>query len=130
MSNPTDPVAERLRQHEQSLLDASLRRNREEVSLLLAEDFREFGSSGRIFDRCEILDELSRETAARIEMSCFEVKMLGEDGALVTYRTSSRAWDDAGGAQPTRDCWRSSIWVRRKAAWQMIFHQGTPCAPV
>lgn len=107
---------------ERQLMDPAFRRNREQVSALLAEDFREFGSSGRFWSRATILDLLASEEAYTApDIEDFAIQQISPETALVTYRTLSAgaAWD---APQLTL---RSSLWVLRGNRWQMLFHQGT-----
>ena len=79
---------------------------------LIADDFIEFGRSGRVWTRDSIREPLEGPPAAPVPIDRFEVAELGDDVALVTYR----------GALANR----SSVWVRRDGRWQLRFHQGTP----
>jgi hypothetical protein len=89
---------------------------------LLAEDFLEFGSSGRVWTRKSIIDMLAAETNFRPpEIEEFQCSMIGEKAALVTYRTVRV---DARTGERLVSL-RSSIWVRRDGEWRMRFHQGT-----
>lgn len=103
------------------LLNPAVRRNREQVSGLLAQDFVEFGSSGRVWTREETLELLATETYAPPAVEGLECRMIAADAALVTYRAVR--WDDATGVRKTT--LRSSIWTRTSGNWQMRFHQGT-----
>lgn len=105
---------------ESRLLDPAVRRSPGAVKQLLADEFTEFGSSGRIFTKEQILLELSSEPAASLSISDFKLRFADRESALVTYR-STRI--DNAGAQ--RIALRSSFWIRRDARWQMLFHQGT-----
>ncbi|HTV09610.1 MAG TPA: DUF4440 domain-containing protein [Candidatus Aquilonibacter sp.] len=111
-------LAAHLQQLEEELLRPDVRRNRARLTELLADDFREFGASGRIFDKASILTELSTESPAQLSLSDFACHKLAADIALVTYR--SRRIDTAG----TRDALRSSLWIHRDGRWQILFHQG------
>ena len=62
MSFPED-IANHLRRAEEALLDPAVRSNRARVAELLADDFVEFGSSGRMWTRDQILDLLAGETS-------------------------------------------------------------------
>jgi hypothetical protein len=93
----------------------------ERLAVLLAEDFVEFGSSGRVFNRTEIIAALAKETATKRSLTEFKATMLSEDVALVTYRATRRSTGDAAAVSALR----SSIWRRRDGRWQMVFHQGT-----
>jgi len=111
-----------LRKLEQSLLNMAVRRNEDRLRQLLAEDFLEFGSSGRVWTRKSIIDMLATETNFRPpEIEEFQCSMIGEKTALVTYRTVRV--DVATGERLAS--LRSSIWVRRDGEWRMRFHQGT-----
>jgi hypothetical protein len=111
-------IAEVLRGLEASLLESSVRKNVARVSELLAEDFREYGSSGRVFDKAQIIADLRDEVPYAIAMQEFACMMLAEGVALVTYRSVRESGFEAI---------RSSIWVMRDGRWRMIFHQGTRC---
>ncbi len=117
-----ETTAARLRALEESLLDAAVRRDRKKRRSMLAENFLEFGSSGRTWTRNSIIELLSRETtfiAPAIED--FRCDFLSDDVALVTYRTI-RA--DADSSEVLASL-RSSIWTKKSGAWRMRFHQGT-----
>lgn len=110
---------------ELQLLTSSVRHNRDAVSHLLAEEFREFGSSGRVFDKQQILDALMNESPAEISMADFKTTVLADGIALVTYRACRQNDTQSKPAISLR----SSIWVMRDGRWQMVFHQGTKCQP-
>ena len=80
----------------------------------LADDFTEFGWSGRIYSRSAVVDDEIGPIDA--ELTGLQVRAVGPDVALVTYRSSQER--GAGN--------RSSLWVRRRRRWLLEFHQGTP----
>ena len=108
-------LAELLRKLETDLLRPEVRRSPEAVSSLLAEEFCEFGSSGRIYTRREVVEMLPAESAGSVSVSDFSVTSLAAGVALVRYRA------DSGNSVSLR----SSVWVMRDGRWQMVFHQGT-----
>ncbi len=110
-----------LRACEEALLDAAVRRDRTCVAALLSEDFQEFGSSGRVWSRQQILDLLATENYEPPAMEEFACQRIAEDVALVTYRTVRI--DAQTGQQST--VLRSSIWTREAGMWRVRFHQGT-----
>jgi hypothetical protein len=115
-------IADHLKSLEEKLLDSTTRHNSDLVSSLLADDFLEFGSSGRIFDKAAILEELRNETSRPTpRLSDFAVRPLADDAMLVTYRTTRL--NSSG--EPTAQALRSSIWINRDDRWQITFHQGT-----
>jgi hypothetical protein len=117
----TPSLAAHLRQLEEDLFRPEVRSNPEKTSAYLAEEFREFGSSGRIFTKAEILAELSSESPRTITLDNFQCEALAPDVALVTYRSTRTI---ALGIPVHAN--RSSLWVLRQGRWQMLFHQGTP----
>ena len=102
-------------------MDPIFRRDRRAVAELLSEDFREFGSSGRIWTKDSILEMLTSEEAFTTPtVEDFQTQQLSPDTYLVTYRTS-RPNQDA----PPSAALRSSIWTNRSDKWEILFHQGT-----
>ena len=81
---------------------------------LIADDFLEFGASGRTWTAAQVRDALATEPARDVPMENFAVARLAAGVALVTYRS-----------RDPRHAKRSSIWVRRNGRWVMRFHQGT-----
>jgi hypothetical protein len=128
MMSPTsqadqDPAAEDLAalllHLEVELMQPEIRRDRDRAGDLLAQGFREFGSSGREWSRETILDLLAEEphyTPPAIEG--FAITMLSPGSVLVTYRA----------VRPHITTLRSSIWVLSDERWRVLFHQGTICA--
>ena len=100
-------------------MDAVYRRDRAQVSALLAEDFREFGSSGQVWSRDEILNPPETSQPAPIAED-FVVNTIVPELVQVTYRTLRTI----PGGKP-QAALRSSLWIRRGDKWQMLFHQGT-----
>src|SRR5271169_2683111 len=118
-------TADLLRNLEEQLLQPEIRRSAAKTSDLLADDFVEFGSSGRIFDKSKIIDSLRQERqsySAQWYITDFSVRWLCTDTVLATYRLV--VCDRAKTME--RHTLRSSIWKSVDGKWQMIFHQGTP----
>jgi hypothetical protein len=113
-------VSETLRELEASLLTTAVRKDRARVSRLLAEEFREFGRSGKVYTKASILSFLNEEEDIRVAMQEFSCQFVSGGVALVTYR--SERTEQAG---ETVQALRSSLWVWRDERWQMVFHQGT-----
>jgi hypothetical protein len=104
---------------EQRLMDPVFCKDRAQVSALLAEGFREFGSSGRVWSRDQILNPSeTRQPAPLVED--FAVNTIVPELVQVTYRTLKTM----PGGKP-QAALRSSLWIRRGDRWQMLFHQGT-----
>ena len=100
---------------EKKLLAVGQDCDRDCIESLLAKDFREFGASGKVWDRASMLRELTRISARRHRISEVRCMPLADDKALLHYRTVVNG----------RESLRSSLWVLREERWQMLFHQGT-----
>lgn len=111
-------VEQSLLQWELDLLQPDIRHS-DAVSRLLAEDFIEFGGSGRVFTKADIIALLQAESPVKREASQFETRLLASNVALLTYRVKRCT-------QPPVLSLRSSLWQKRGETWQMVFHQGTP----
>lgn len=106
---------------ERRLLHLETRRSKAELDALLADDFIEFGSSGRRYDKAEAIAAPPAETRkAEVSAWDFALRRLAPDVALLTFRTASPS------ASGIRHVWRSSVWCGRARRWQVVFHQGTP----
>jgi hypothetical protein len=88
-----------LRRLEEQLLDGSVRASADQVAALIAEDFVEFGSSGGVYDKAQVVTALPEEhlEGPPVERAAhdFRVRMLAEGVALVTYRSVRRHPDGA-----------------------------------
>ena len=100
---------------ETSLLSAQIRQSCEQLNKLIADDFMEFGSSGKIYNKNDVMESLPTEDTRKFTISCFEVKELSKDVMLATYKAVEN------GAVSLR----SSVWRLSDDIWQMVFHQGT-----
>jgi glyoxylase I family protein len=115
-----DPTCDDLRRLEERLLRWSARNDADQLDALLADDFQEFGSSGRVFDKRGIIEALRGDEPVRRTMTDFGAVLLAPDVALVTYRVHRQAPDGSAAASL-----RSSVWQRHGGRWRMRFHQGT-----
>jgi len=113
-----------LQRLEEELLRPEVRRCPEKMAALLADDFLEFGRSGRIYDKANILATAAEQCDGRLSLRQLSAKALAPSVALVTYW--STLCDANGNA---RHSLRSSIWTRTGKGWRLVFHQGTPTAP-
>ena len=84
------------------------------LTALIADDFFEFGASGKTWTAPDVRKTLTNEAPRDVPMEDFAVVRIATGVALVTYRS-----------RDPRHARRSSIWVRRQGRWQMVFHQGT-----
>jgi hypothetical protein len=121
-----DKLVDELLKLESNLHKRDVRSSARAVSELLADEFVEFGSSGRIFNKSAIIDALAAESGdLQVFVDDFAVRELAPNLALVTYVVAKPSGQPAA---MVRTSLRSSIWQMRDGRWQMIFHQGTRIA--
>jgi hypothetical protein len=109
-----------LRRLEKSLWRAETRFERDHMNEVLAPDFFEFGRSGRVYRREEILDVPAQPINVTLQLAKFAVRLIATDVALVTY-VSGVIYGEV-----TEVANRSSLWSRHALGWRIRFHQGTP----
>jgi ribonuclease HI len=101
---------------ERRLLDPRCRASRECLRDLLHPDFREHGTSGRVWSLQDVLTDLPADPTFDGEAVDFDATRLAPDVILLTFRTITTE----------RTSLRSSVWVRcQDGQWRMRFHQGT-----
>ena len=108
---------------ETSLLKPEIRSSSIALDRLLADDFREFGSSGEIYDKKSILERLPQDSEiAPVEFSVsdFGVQKLADGLALATFKLDKLLSDKSHVISL-----RASLWRKSGEGWQMVFHQGT-----
>ena len=105
---------------ETSLLKPDVRRNHLLLNRLLADDFKEFGATGRVWTKTDIVAAMEDEEPVARVIDDFEVRHLASNVVLATYLCHHTS--PSGLAHSSR---RSSIWREGPDGWQMVFHQGT-----
>lgn len=102
---------------ERELVDPKIRKDARRIQELLSDEFVEFGSSGKMILKCDLLDSVENPDTAMYQLSDFRFKTLGDAHVLVTYRSVT--------PPPQQVAHRSSIWVKEKGRWKMLHHQST-----
>jgi hypothetical protein len=98
------------------MLDPEVRGNPARLEDLVRDDFIEFGSSGRVYEKRMLIDMLSQEDHIPVIIRDFAIRELAPGIALINYRSVGHSGQEAR---------RSSIWIKGNGGWQMVFHQGT-----
>lgn len=106
-------MARTLINFEMELVSPPVRANPDRLNELIAEDFEEFGSSGKVITKADVLKADGQIPA--YDLSDFSVRYLGDRAALVKYRARA----------PGHSSYRSSIWVSLESRWQLLHHQFT-----
>ena len=118
-----DDILQHLRGLEIELHQWPTRSNVSRLDALLHHSFIEFGCSGAVLSKVDVLERLPADSRPRrIWSESFELSKLADNVALLTYRSANA---DASGAL-SKHALRSSLWIRTPRGWQIRFHQGTP----
>ncbi|MEU4262077.1 nuclear transport factor 2 family protein [Streptomyces argenteolus] len=118
MTEPSSAVAAAI-DAELRLLDPAVRASADLLGTMLHPEFREIGTSGRVWDRDTIIAVLTATGApppSPPTVSRMRGERLAPDLVHLTYDTES------GG----RRSHRSSLWRLTGSGWLLYFHQGTP----
>ncbi len=88
-----------------------------------APDFFEFGRSGQVYTRDEMIFDPAdaQEIEAKLPLENFHARYLTDTVVQITYISEL----DFDGEVLRGN--RSSIWSKNGDQWQLRFHQGTPC---
>ncbi len=97
-------------------MEPEIRTSKEELSNLLADNFFEFGSSGKVLYKYENIGEMNL-SVVQMKLSDFEIHPMSEEIILTTYRIYNK--------MNNQHSLRSSIWKLIDGRWKMHFHQGT-----
>ena len=108
-------LKEHLQQLEESHTGLEVRRSKEKLDAILADDFFEIGSSGYIYDKKECLE--TGVVLTEMKLHNYEIYPLAHDIVLATYFLVDTTRE--------RNTLRSSIWKLIDGHWQLYFHQGT-----
>lgn len=113
-------LVEELKNLEETLFRNNIRKSPAELSKIISDEFLEIGSSGNVYKKKQIIEDLQIENNIKISLSNFEARKLSDNIILVNYKSEKI---DNG---KKYFAIRTSIWKLNENGWQMIFHQGTP----
>ena len=108
-------LKEHLQQLEESHTGLEVRRSKEKLNAILADEFFEIGSSGYVYDKKECLE--TGVVLTEMKLYNYEIYPLAYDIVLATYFLVDTTRE--------RNTLRSSIWKFIEGRWQLYFHQGT-----
>ena len=112
MADVTHRLQDEIREREQQLVTPSVRASADALDRLVSDQFVEFGSSGRVYTKPDVIALMLAAPSVTVGVTDFHVLAVAPDVALATYRTGRSL--------------RSSLWRREGEAWRIVFHQGTP----
>jgi hypothetical protein len=106
---------------EAELQQQDARKNPSRLAALISDDFIEISASGKKWTKQDAIEALHSEHFTVRNISDFNVRLLGQNVALVTYHCHRHAVDNVAAA----DSLRSSVWIHSNGQWRLVFHQGT-----
>ena len=107
---------------EKKLLQTNTHQFSLEITDLLSEEFVEFGSSGSIYNKKQVIEYLKQDTGYTTNIENFDINILTENVILATYKAEKYNCHKGDRIKSLR----SSLWKFSNNRWQLIFHQGTP----
>jgi len=105
---------------ETDLLKPEVRASAEKLDELIAGDFIEYGSSGLVYNKTDILKRLPQGNSPAYTLSDFEMIVLSEEIVQTRFKTNRVNLDGT-----ETSSLRTSLWRNTNNNWQMFFHQGT-----
>ena len=110
---------------ERQLLQPEVRQSERALDALLDDEFIEIAANGTSFNKYQVLTRLPTEVVPQFYNQHFKGRMLSIDVAQISYQAAYRRSARA----EFNYSLRMSLWRKNSAQeWQMVFHQGTPCA--
>ena len=109
---------------ERQLLEPEVRQSAEALDTLLDDDFIEIAADGTSFNKFQVLTRLPTEVVPQFYNQHFKGRMLSDDIAQLSYQAAFRR----SARSEFNYSVRMSLWRCNGKQWQMVFHQGTPCA--
>lgn len=77
----------------------------------------------------EQLDSLDEYERAPFDFTDMDVRLLGDDAALVTYENSYKEGGQYKGEPLAARVFVSQVWLKQDGAWLQLSYQETPIAP-
>jgi hypothetical protein len=103
---------------EESLWIEETRFDKSYMNNIIVADFFEYGRSGKVYTREEILSHPYQKIRATIPLKNFQIHKITKNVYQVTYISEV-------GIDRLKSN-RSSIWLYSNNSWKLKFHQGTP----
>lgn len=116
----TDELREKIRNLEEQLLQPEVRKDPAQLAELIADDFIEYGSSGKVYRKKDIIRALPVGPVTETEIEEYFARPLSPQVVLFDYMLVSR---DKNAAEASRSE-RKSIWRLTEGRWQIVFHKG------
>lgn len=127
LGDPVEDLENLLIELEERLFQPNVRSSVTVLHELISDEFTEINASGLRFGKSDVLKRLPTEVAPEITARDYEFRLLGLGCAQLLYKAEVLR---VGQRSPAYSH-RCSIWRRSESGqWQMVYHQGTTCAPL
>jgi len=115
-------IAELIKALEIELLQPEVRKSKDRLNELIADEFIEIGESGKQYNKQDILDALPKQSGIRFSPKDFKATEISSNVVLATFHLEKEITESGEKIISLR----SSIWKNKSGRWQIVFHQGTP----
>jgi ketosteroid isomerase-like protein len=117
-------VEQHLKDMENEWVKASLASNGDALGPLLADDFVNIDSDGKVLNKSETMARTKKSKWEVSELSDLQVNQHG-DSAIVTGVWHGKGVDSMGKAVDTRERW-ADTWVKKNGKWQCVASASAP----
>ena len=115
-------IAELIKALEIELLQPEVRKSKDRLNELIADQFIEIGESGKQYNKQDILDALPKQSGIRFSPKDFKATEISSNVVLATFHLEKEITE----SREEITSLRSSIWKNKDGKWLIVFHQGTP----
>lgn len=124
-AKPLSPLEQTLISGEKGFIAAAKKGDSAFLKRTLTDDFSFVGSDGQLYERQDLIDQLSD---GGMDLQPYDMKVVsaGENVAIVTYDAVVRVPPAEDQGPPPRYQHWSSVWVKQADAWKLKFQQTTP----
>ena len=113
-------ISELIKALELELLQPEVRKSKDRLNELIADDFVEIGTSGKRFNKQDVISKLVEQEKRLFTIQNFNTIEISPDTILATYEVQIEILNTS----LTIDSFRTSIWKNKNGRCQIVFHQG------
>lgn len=112
-------ITSHILEYENDFFKKEFCQNKENLNKRIHNEFMEIGQSGILYNKESIIDYLNNLNQDRpIEILDFNARQIRDELVIANYLSKDKS--------DKTKALRTSIWVKEKTGWTMLFHQGTP----
>ena len=113
-------ISELIKALELELLQPEVRKSKERLNELIADDFVEISSSGKEYTKEDVINDLAGQGKINFTVQYFNTIEISPETILATYEVEKESSDNKEKIKSSR----TSIWKNKDGNWQIVFHQG------